>query len=73
VDVFDPWASVEEVKHEYKVDLIPSINRTDYDAVVVAVAHDKFNELDINSLRNGSGVLYDIKSIVDKELVDGRL
>ena len=73
VDVFDPWASAKEVKHEYKIDLLPFIERTDYDAVVVAVAHDKFMELDINGLRNGTGVLYDIKSIVDKNLVDGRL
>ncbi len=73
VDVFDPWADKAEVKEEYGIDLKTGIDKKDYDAVVVAVAHDEFKEIDINSLRNGSGVLYDIKAIVDKEIVDGRL
>ena len=73
VDVFDPWADKKEVHEEYKIDLKTELDRKDYDAVVVAVAHNEFKEIDINSLRNGSGVLYDIKAIVDKDLVDGRL
>jgi UDP-N-acetyl-D-galactosamine dehydrogenase len=73
VDVYDPWADAKEVKHEYGIDLLPSINSKDYDGVVVAVAHNEFKEMDISSLRNGTGVLFDIKAIVDKKLVDGRL
>ena len=73
VDVFDPWADKTEVKEEYGIDLKTELDKKDYDAVVVAVAHDEFKEIDINSLRNGSGVLYDIKAIVDKNQVDGRL
>ena len=73
VDVFDPWAEKEEVKEEYGIDLKSEIDRKDYDAVVVAVAHNEFKTMDINSLRNGSGVLYDIKAVVDKQMVDGRL
>lgn len=73
VDVYDPWADAKEVKHEYGIDLLTSINNKDYDGVVVAVAHNEFKEMDISSLRNGTGVLFDIKAIVDKKLVDGRL
>jgi UDP-N-acetyl-D-galactosamine dehydrogenase len=73
VDVYDPWADAKEVKHEYGIDLISNIEGKDYDGVVVAVAHDEFKKMDINKLRNGTGVLYDIKAIVDKNLVDGRL
>jgi UDP-N-acetyl-D-galactosamine dehydrogenase len=73
LDVYDPWADPEEVKEEYGIMLKTEIDRKDYDAVVVAVAHNEFKEMDINSLRNGTGVLYDIKAVVDKQLVDGRL
>jgi len=73
VDVFDPWADKKEVYEEYGINLKSELDKNDYDAVVVAVAHNEFKEIDINSLRNGSGVLYDIKAVVDKELVDGRL
>ena len=73
VDVYDPWADKAEVKEEYDIELKQKIDKKDYDAVVVAVAHKEFKEMDISSLRNGSGILYDIKSIIDKKLVDGRL
>ncbi len=73
VDVYDPWANKAEVQEEYGIDLKSELDRKDYDAVVVAVAHNEFKDMDINSLRNGTGVLYDIKAIVDKEVVDGRL
>ncbi|MEJ2594044.1 MAG: Vi polysaccharide biosynthesis UDP-N-acetylglucosamine C-6 dehydrogenase TviB [bacterium] len=73
LDVYDPWADPEEVKEEYGITLKKEVDRKDYDAVVVAVAHNEFKDMDINSLRNGSGVLYDIKAVVDKKMVDGRL
>lgn len=71
VEVYDPWADPKEVKHEYGIDLLESPG-TAYDAVVLAVAHDKFNGLDIDRLKNGNGtVVYDIKSKLDKS--DGKL
>ncbi len=71
VEVYDPWADPEEVKREYGLDLIDSLN-SKYDAVVLAVAHDKFDGLDIEKLRNGNDtVVYDIKSKLDKS--DGKL
>jgi len=73
VEVYDPWADPEEVKHEYGIDLKTKLDRKDYDGVVVAVSHNEFKEMDVSKLRNGTGVLYDIKAIVDKNSVDGRL
>lgn len=73
VEVFDPWADKKEVLEEYGIDLKTKLDRKDYDSVVVAVAHDEFKEIDISSLRNGTGILYDIKAIIDKNVVDGRL
>ncbi len=72
VDIYDPWADAVEVNHEYGREIISSYNMDDYNAVVLAVAHDKFKKIDF-SVRNKNTVLYDIKSILPKGMVDGRL
>jgi UDP-N-acetyl-D-galactosamine dehydrogenase len=74
VEVYDPWADSKEVKHEYAINLISDYTKTKYDAVVLAVAHNQFKSIDLSQMRNGkNAVIYDIKGIWDKELVDGRL
>ncbi|WP_435138032.1 nucleotide sugar dehydrogenase [Formosa sp. A9] len=75
VDVFDPWASVEEVKHEYNLDLITDESelKPKYDAVILAVSHKEFLKLDIQQLKSDSGVLFDVKSLLPKDVVDARL
>ncbi|GAP44914.1 nucleotide sugar dehydrogenase [Lentimicrobium saccharophilum] len=72
VDVYDPWADHAEVKHEYGLDLIDKPNGN-YDAVVLAVAHNQFKETDIRSFGHSDSVFYDIKGLLDKSLVDERL
>jgi UDP-N-acetyl-D-glucosamine/UDP-N-acetyl-D-galactosamine dehydrogenase len=72
VDIYDPWANAGEVKHEYGRDIVSSYTMNDYNAVVLAVAHNEFKSLDF-SKRNGNTVLYDIKSILPVGTVDGRL
>ena len=72
VDVYDPWADKEEVKREYNFELLSTINYqqlTNYNAVVLAVAHDEFKNMNIESDENQA--VYDIKSILEKS--DGRL
>ncbi|MDQ2178554.1 nucleotide sugar dehydrogenase [Marinifilum sp. D714] len=74
VDVYDPWADHEEVKEEYGLNLVDSYTNEKYDGVVLAVAHNEFKEIDLSTLRNGhNAVIYDIKGIWDREMVDGRL
>ena len=75
VDVYDPWASKEEVKHEYNLDLMTSTNelRDNYDAIILAVSHNEFLELDIPSLKSDIGVIFDVKSLLPKQIVDARL
>ncbi len=81
VDVCDPWANPEEVKHEYGIDMLPNDSSNSplggaggYDAVVLAVSHNEFKTIDPKSLRNShNAVIYDIKGIWKKEEVDGRL
>ena len=72
IDVYDPWADEAEVKHEYGLTLVgePGSN---YEAVVLAVAHEKFRGLDVTSLKNPNGIIYDIKGFLDTKLVDKRL
>jgi len=73
VDVYDPWANAEEVKHEYGIDLKEKISIGDYDGIVLAVAHNEFKEILNTSTLSSSQVVYDVKSILPKELVTARL
>jgi len=76
VDVFDPWADREEVKHEYGINLlygIDEIKDKTYEGVVLAVAHDQFKELDFPSLRTNGAIVYDVKGILNRNLIDNRL
>ena len=75
VDVYDPWASAEEVQHEYKLDLLSSVQhlKSDYDAIVLAVSHQEFLDLDIKNLKSDMGVVFDVKSLYPKYLTDARL
>lgn len=74
VDVYDPFANVAEVEHEYNLGLVQSdALRNDYHAVVLAVAHADFLHHDWRSKLSGTGILYDVKGVLSKDLVDGRL
>lgn len=74
VDVYDPWADGEEVKHEYEIELTPDLtNLQPYDAIVLAVSHNQFSLQEIAHLRKSNTVLFDIKSFFGKNEVDGRL
>lgn len=74
VDVCDPWADAVEVKHEYEISILPEVPAfAPYDAVIIAVAHDKFLNLDFNNIRSRNGIIYDTKAILRRDLVDGRL
>jgi UDP-N-acetyl-D-galactosamine dehydrogenase len=69
VEVSDYWADKEEVKREYQLDLKDEVNADDYDAVILAVAHDDYRSLDIEVTNNR--VVFDIKSMLKNS--DGRL
>lgn len=77
ITVYDPWANADKVKREYGVQLISyslESMKEKYDAVVLAVAHKEFVSLDIRSfLKNENGVVYDVKGVLSREVIDGRL
>jgi UDP-N-acetyl-D-galactosamine dehydrogenase len=72
VDIYDPWANPKEVKDEYNIEISNSLPSGKYSAVVLAVAHKEFLDLDVRSFTH-SGVIYDIKGILPKEIIDSRL
>jgi UDP-N-acetyl-D-galactosamine dehydrogenase len=76
VDVYDPWVSADEAEHEYGIRPVSKPSRGIYDAVVVAVGHQQFvalGEAGIRALGKADMVLYDVKYVLPREAVDGRL
>jgi UDP-N-acetyl-D-galactosamine dehydrogenase len=70
--IYDPWASPEEVKKEYGILISNQIPVGQFEAAILAVAHKEFLEIDIKSLVE-NGVIYDVKGVLPKEIVDLRL
>ncbi|MFK8009461.1 MAG: nucleotide sugar dehydrogenase [Saprospiraceae bacterium] len=73
VDIYDPWASKEEVSHEYGIEVVNDLPTKKYDAIVLTVAHNEFKNIEINSLQEVDSVLYDVKGFFEKGMVDARL
>lgn len=73
IEVYDPWADIAQVKREYGLNVVNVQPEGKYDAVILAVAHEQFRSLDVRSLLDGSGIIYDVKGILPREVADGRL
>lgn len=73
VTVYDPWANPEEVQHEYGVSCLSALSAgVKYDAIMLAVAHNQFQVLDLEILKEDNAVVYDVKGIFGN-MVDGKL
>ncbi len=73
VDVFDNWAKKEEVYEEYSLKLIEKLNKK-YKAIVLAVSHNEFKSLDLKELKfDKNSVVFDLKAMFDKQIIDERL
>ncbi|KMN81937.1 MULTISPECIES: Vi polysaccharide biosynthesis UDP-N-acetylglucosamine C-6 dehydrogenase TviB [Chromobacterium] len=76
VDVYDPWVSSVEAAHEYGISVLEEINDTDYDAVIVAVAHNEFRSMGVKKIRSfvkQKSVIYDLKYVLNATDSDLRL
>lgn len=76
VDIYDPWADSAEIRHEYNMTSIGKLDMLkpdSYDAIVLAVAHREFATLDIGHFKKPAAVVFDIKGILPRQIVDGRL
>ena len=75
VDIYDPRADLTEVSQEYNIQCLNELesNKKKYNAIVLAVAHDEFLTLRITDYLSKNGVIYDVKSVLDKSIVNERL
>lgn len=72
VEVYDPHADAQEVKHEYNLNLIAELNKP-YSAIVLAVSHTEFKNLNWSVIRNAKTIVYDVKGFLEKSAVTARL
>lgn len=73
ISIYDPWANPVTVHHEYGIDITNELPTEKFDAVILGVAHKQFLELDVKSLVKEGGVIYDVKGLLPREIIDGRL
>ncbi len=73
ITVYDPWANAEHVAEEYHVPIVNTLPDDSYDVVILAVAHKEFLAIDIRSLLRENGLVYDVKGILPRDIIDGRL
>ena len=76
VDVWDPWAEADEVKHEYGMDLITQPQPNHYDAIIITVGHNEFKAMtraDLAKLGKDNHLVFDVKHLLPKNEVDARL
>ena len=73
VTVYDPWANPEIVRHEYGIEVTNELPKEKFIAAILAVAHKKFENLDVCSLLEDKHVIFDVKAFLDRKIVDGRL
>lgn len=72
VDIYDPHADASEVKHEYGLITIPTLDKK-YDGIVLAVGHNEFLDLDWDSIKHEKTIIYDVKGFLDQSKVTARL
>jgi UDP-N-acetyl-D-galactosamine dehydrogenase len=70
--VYDPWANLDEVMHEYGITVYNELPQSDFGAAVLAVAHKEFQLLNVREFI-GKGIIYDVKGVLPKNQVDARL
>ncbi len=72
LSIYDPWADVEEVREEYNLELTTEL-ASNYDAIIVSVAHKEFLDLDLPSLTSENGIIYDVKGVLPTDIITDRL
>ncbi len=71
--VYDPWANPTAVKYEYNIDITNNLPTEKFDAVILGVAHKQFLKLNVKSFVKEGGVIYDVKGLLPRDIIDGRL
>ena len=73
ITVFDPWADKEKALKEYGIEVVNELPEGKFDAVILAVAHRQFEGIKLKDILHEGGVVYDVKGVLPKDMVDDRL
>lgn len=73
IDVYDTWANPDRVRIEYGISVLNEPPKDKYDAIILAVAHKEFLQMDVSSFLADNGAIYDVKGVLSRDIVDGRL
>lgn len=73
ITVYDPWADPAVVEREYGISIVTELPRVKADAAILAVAHRKFETLDVPQLLKEKHVIFDVKGFLPRDVVDSRL
>ena len=68
VTIYDPWANVEEVMHEYNLVSVKEVPKEKFDGIVLTVSHNEFKELDFSLLKKENSLVYDVKNILSSKV-----
>ena len=71
--IYDPWANPAVAKREYGIDVVNELPKSKFDSAILAVSHNEFAKLDVESLLKPNHVIFDVKCFLPKDKVDGRL
>ena len=73
IDVYDPWANSDKVNTEYQILIQNHMTNKKYDAIILAVAHKQFQDFNFENFKKDKAVIYDVKGILPRNIIDGRL
>lgn len=73
ITIFDTWADAKQVSEEYNLTITSQQPIEKYDAIILAVAHKDFESLDIKAIQKQNSVVYDVKGVLPKNIIDARL
>lgn len=71
--IYDPWVNADHARHEHGIEVTGQLPGGQFDAVILAVAHEQFLSLDVRKLVRTPGVVYDVKGVLPRDVVDARL
>ncbi|MBR4535759.1 MAG: nucleotide sugar dehydrogenase [Bacteroidales bacterium] len=73
ITIYDPWADVEKAVSEYGIAIVNVLPEERFDAIILGVAHRQFEQLNLKALLREGGVVYDVKGVLPRDMVDDRL
>lgn len=73
ITIYDPWANPDKVCAEYGVEVVNDAPKDQFDAVILAVAHRQFLEINVEKWVRAGGVVYDVKGVLPRNIIDERL